>query len=364
MKATLNAQELRNAVRWVSKVAKSSTLPILEGVMLRAEENDRITVQATNLTTTLTRYVDAEVTDRSGGVCVGAKLLKKYLAKVGKKKDAILEIEGNSFITELGKVTLKSVTANPVDDWPFQDREQDYDVALHINLDNLPLKKLAPFMSTGDNRPVLSSMLVEQREDDKLAFIAADGFRLVSYGFTEGADLASWLIPANAIHRMAELKGDAILGFNASRVCLQAENSFVDAVLTDGRFPDYKAIIKPDNAGTWATFDTEEFANALEILKTVTDEVGYLTILELHPDEDAILRDGARDCEAVVSTDWEEEPFSIGFSSQLMLDSLALCGEEARIMFQRPSETTNYSMAIQIVADNVTMVVMPMHIKR
>ena len=362
MKATLNAQELRNAVRWVSKVAKSSTLPILEGVMLRAEEAGRITVQATNLSTTLTQYVDAEVTDRDGGVCIEGKLLKKYLAKVGKKKDAILEIDCDGFITELGKVTLKSVTANPVEDWPrVTGQHEDYDVALHINLDDLPLKKLAPFMGKEvGSRPVLESMLVEQRAEG-LTFSAADGFSLVCHGSIEGEAEDSWLIPSGAIQRMAELKGDATLGFNSDRVCLQAGNSFVDSGLTEGKFPDYSQIMPADDRGTWATFDTTELVNALEVLKAVSDKYkAYLTILKLDGDE-ATLSDNSGDCIATIY-DWScwerEEPLDIAFSADLMLSCLALCGEEARIMFESPSRP------MKIVDDNVVMVLMPMQIKR
>lgn len=363
MKATLNAQELRNAVRWVSKVAKSSTLPILEGVMLRAEEADRITVQATNLSTTLTQYVDAEVTDRDGGVCIEGKLLKKYLAKVGKKKDATLEIDGDGFITELGKVTLKSVTANPIEEWPgVASQHEDYDVALHINLDDLPLKKLAPFMGKEvGSRPVLESMLVERRAHDRLAFSAADGFVLVCHGSIEGEVQDSWLIPNGAIQRMAELKGDATLGFNSERVCLQAGNSFVDSMLTEGKFPDFSQIMPADDRGDWATFDTKELTNALEVLRAVSDKYkAYLTILELDGDA-ATLSDGGGDCRATIYdwSDWEQdEPFEIAFAADLMLSCLALCGEQTRIMFESPSRP------MKIVDDNVVMVLMPMHIKR
>lgn len=364
MKAKLNAQELRNAVRWVSK-ATGKHLPILEGVMLRAEEADRITVQATNLSTTLTQYIDAEVTDRDGGVCIEGKLLKKYLAKVGRKKDAILEIDGDGLITELGKVTLKSVTANPTEDWPFQDRERDYDVALHINLDDLPLKKLAPFMGKEvGSRPVLESMLVERRADG-LTFSAADGFVLVCHGPIEGEAEDSWLIPNGAFQRMAELKGDATLGFNSERVCLQAGNSFVDAILTEGKFPDYSQIMPADDRGHWATFNTEELTNVLEVLKAVTIAPAHLTILELN-DEGTWLSNNDNSCHAqLLSEEWPieslaelDESFQIAFSSNLMLSCLALCGEEARIMFESPSRP------MKIVDDNVTMVLMPMHIKR
>ena len=182
MKATVNAQSLRDAVRWTSKTVEArATLPILTGVMLSA--NDRLTVQATDLEVTLTQYVDAEVTDRKGGLVIEAKLLKKYLAKAGKLKKSMLDIDGDTFVSDLGKVKLQTV--GPSEDYPSLDRSHDdYDWVTRINLDTLPLKKLGAFMASDNGRPVLHSMLVERRvidSEQRLTYSAADGFRLVCH---------------------------------------------------------------------------------------------------------------------------------------------------------------------------------------
>jgi len=355
MKAQVNAQELRNALRWVSKASNpKSAIPILGCVMLSAEDS-KLSVQATDLEVMLTQDVEANV-EAEGQLCVESVPLKKYLSKVGKNRDTVLTIDEDAFVTDLGKVRFP--VADP-EDWPAR-TDVVYDEALTVNLDEVPLKELAQFMATDDRRPILKSMLFEQRESG-LSFCAADGFRLVSYGDTEGDALKEWLVPRTAILRMAELKGMGVVSFGSKGTNgyarLVNDSCTVDALLTEGRFPDYKQIIRDNDDGTWATFSTKEFAHALDVLKAVIeDKYTGVTLKTELGEYTATLTDWGNKAKVEIVTDWDGE-YKIAFNADLMLSCLALCGERTEILFnQKP----HYPMQID---GKALMVLMPMHIK-
>jgi len=362
MKAQVNAQELRNAVGWISKVVNQrSVLPILKGVMLFTNGNS-IGVKATNLTTTATRYVEAEIEPHreDWGLVLDAKILKAYLGKVGKSKDATLTIEDDTFVSSLGTMRFQSMDK---EDYPIV-KGAEYNVAWPIDLDELPLKKLLAFTASDDtSRPVLACLFVEHGQG-KTRYAGADGFRLVTYGDEVEEPEHEWLVCRDTIKLVADLKGKCVVSFGPNQVKFATNGSIVEGHLTEGKFPDYWQIIPSDDRGFWATFDTKEFNDALEMLSPITRDKANLTVLTFYEHGLATLTDSDEQCEAMIHWEGNREPdihsetFEIAFASDLMLSCLALCDDEARIMFQEPSKS------MKVAGQGATMVLMPMHIQR
>ena len=387
MQATVNAKELKQAVTFVSKVIRKPILPILDCILLSAEDG-QITVRATNLAQDLTRTVKADVQE-TGEVVVNAKSLKGYLSKV-KGKGAVVGIESCAKLDE--KPASIALTANDIrvtlptldpEDYPLSLTDAVWDHAFAFGPDNL--KQIAKFADRGDSsRIVLKCVLVEvyNGKDYRYRLTTADGFRLVSTNAVEGEAVASYLLPVKAAEIIAGLKSKGILKLKADEggsgfgdAEFSTDDSKVVSMLKEGKFPDYNQIIPDDDKGTWTTFDTQALTEKLESLATVSKSMAYLVKLSLSEGKAALSASDHDGNEAVteIATDWTDEELAIGLNAKYLLDCLALCGERARVMFQQPYPDVlrddgtvsqkGHQKAILIEGNDCQMVVMPMHIK-
>jgi len=75
MKFVVSSTELLNHLTAISRVISSkSTLPILDNFLFRLEEN-KLTVTASDLETTLITWIDLDNTEGIGEIAIPAKLL-------------------------------------------------------------------------------------------------------------------------------------------------------------------------------------------------------------------------------------------------------------------------------------------------
>lgn len=386
MKATVSAASLKQAISWASKIVHRPVLPILDCLLLSAEDG-KITVRATDLSVSLTRTVEATVSE-PGQVCVNAKSLKEYLSKV-KGKNATVSIESyvnvesytNGKATKLPTVSLE---ANAIRvNLPGQD-PLDYPLGVHditwhdsfvFDPDAVNLKQIAKFAAREEyQRVVLKCVLIEV-SDKGYRLTTTDGFRLVStnaipvfIAFASEA-IASYLLPAEAAEMIASLKIKGVLAFGSHKyengptvdyAQFTTEDSTVVSRLEDGKFPDYNQIIPASDRGTWATFNTQALAEKLESLATISKDKAYLVKLELSSGKAMLSANDSNGNEATTEmpVDWTGEEFVIAFNAHYMLDCLALCGEQTRIMLE------NASRPLLIEGNGCLMVVMPIHIQK
>ena len=150
MQLTVDAKELKSAVTWTSKIIRKPVLPILDCVLLSAEDG-KVTVRATNLDITLTRNVKATISE-PGAVVVNAKALKGHLGKV-KGKNATASMESYISKGEGYKLPMLALEANGIRvTLPTQDPE-DYPLAANATWDHsftfdpdaVSLKRVAKF---------------------------------------------------------------------------------------------------------------------------------------------------------------------------------------------------------------------------
>lgn len=387
MKATVDAKEFRSAVTWVSKVVSSkAVLPILAHVLISADE-DKVTIRGTNLSQTLIREVNAGVTE-TGEATVPAKELKSYLAKVATHKNIPMQIESCAKLDEkpawialiIGEMRTTFSTGDP-DDYPLATKDEGWDHAIPLDPKEAMLSEVAKFATTDSSRAVLGCILTEVYNGEanyRYRLTAADGFRLVNTSPVDGECVGSYLLPMQAAKIIAT-PGKGILKFKKDRWIAEftASDSHIQSQLVEGRFPDYNQIIPSEDAGEWATFNTEQLSNALKPLAALTKHRYHSDVTRLNLlGNDALLSatsDDGTKTEVTIPVDWDSNDFLIGFDASYVLDCLALCGEETRIMFQEPYpdavredgtvSQVGHSKPLFVKGNGCVMVVMPMHIK-
>lgn len=364
MKATVSAASLKSAASWVSKVVKTrATLPILEYLMLSASDGT-LEVKATDLSMTLVRQVKADVSE-PGQVLIKARELKDYLKGA---KNATLTLEGTAKVitarTDKASMTFYGLDPN---DYPLVPQDAKWDNAISIDPAESMLPEIAKFADNDkkSTRLVLTCILVEV-SDGNYRLTTADGFRLVTTNAIPNAipadAIASYLLPASVVKPIAALKAKGVLKFSQEKNIAEftADTSRVQCMLVDGKFPDYNQIIPANDRGVWVVFDTMQLKQASETMANIGKYRAYLTMLNLSSGK-AMLSTTSEDgneLETSMDVDWTGEELVIGFNAKYMLDCLALCGEQTRIMLE------NASRPLLIKGNGCLMVVMPMHIQK
>jgi DNA polymerase-3 subunit beta len=339
-------------------------------------EGDSIQVKATDLEVMLFREVKATVTEATP-VCVNARALKDYIGKA--PKGAVVSLET---VTELYKglrvsSSMASVTLATQDpeDYPLAPHDIQWANAISLDPNAISLKQIAKFASPPDEgRVVLKCVLIEVYPGGQYRLTAADGFRLVNTNAISGDKIAEYLLPAKAAQVIASLKTKGTLRFGSHKYDdsdngatidyaeFSTDDSKVVSKLEEGKFPDYRQIIPASDRGTWVQFDTEAFRNVLESFVPISKERSSFTKLELTKGKVVLSAQDAyqnneKMAEAELAVDWTGDDFAIGFNAKYMLDCLALCGEQTRVMLE------NASRPLLIEGNGCLMVVMPMHIK-
>ncbi len=374
MKFVVSSTELLNHLTAISRVISSkSTLPILDNFLFNLEEN-KLTITASDLESTLITWIELENTDGIGEIAIPAKLLIDTL-KEFPEQPLNFQVNNETFsvdiFSENGKFSIVGQDGEEFPSVPAIDPESansvkiGHDVLLHgIN---------KTLFATADDelRPVMNGILVELTPDEAI-FVASDAHKLVRYKRTDVKTEAeaSFILPKKPAALLKNLLPredfDVALQFNEKNAFFQLSNFKLVCRLVEGKYPSYNSVI-PTNNPNKMQIDRLEFYNTLKRVSVFSNQASNLVRLKLLGNQLVV---SAQDVDFSISAverlncQYEGDELEIGFKSSFLIEILSnINSSEVLVELSDPTRA-GLMLPVEKETDeeDVLMLLMPMMI--
>lgn len=273
MKFTVSQSSLTQALSIVSKgIASSSTLPILSGVLITAEDGV-LEFQSSNYTINIRHRIAAHV-EEPGKIVVPCKMLANITKTLPDAPVSFEVADRQQVLVSCGRssFSLNMLDAGDFPEFPAYAIERS--VELPVNVLSEMVSRVWRVTSTDKARPVLSGVYMTV-ENNTIRLVATDSFRLavcdtqVETSSLEGSFELN--VPADAFNDALSIMADQstiIVGATDTQVVFTAGNTTYVSRRIEGTYPNYKQLI-PDSCSTSVKMSVDEFNAALKRVAVV-----------------------------------------------------------------------------------------------
>ena len=311
----------------VSVIEKKQTMPILANVLLIIE-NDTLTMTGTDLEIQI--VVKLPLTDAvPGKTTIPARKFLDICRLLPPNADIRIDHTG-----DMAKLSTPhnrfSLSCLPAENYPdFAESPLDNNFSISMEKLKSALGKTMFCMANQDVRFYLNGLLMHL-SNATLKLVASDGHRLAIYedklDNPTGIE-ARIILPRKGAQELSRLLDDndaeLQIGFSGNLIKIEANNTLFSAKLVDSKYPDFSKVFQ------------QSFLAPIPVNKTMLREaLSRVAILAnekyrgvtFHFDHN-ILRINAHnpeheEAEEELSIDFTDEPFSISFNAQYMLDAV------------------------------------------
>lgn len=374
MKFVVSSTELLSHLAAISKVINSkNTLPILDNYLFLLEDN-RLTVTASDLESTLITSLELENTIGTGAIAVPAKLMNETL-KEFPEQPLTFQIDSETFAIEIFSQNGKfSIVGQNGEDFPQQPILNEA-VASTINVNHSVLLSgiNKTLFATADDelRPVMNGIFIELTTED-MKFVASDAHKLVRYKRFDAKSEkdASFILPKKPAALLKSLLPkedfDVKLEFDEKNAFFTLSNYKLICRLVEGNYPSYNSVI-PANNPNKLIIDRVEFYNTVRRVSVFSNQASNLVRLKLTENQLVV---SAQDIDFSISAverlncQYEGEDIEIGFKSTFLQEILSnLSATDVKVELSDP---TRAGLLLPAENDNeeenVLMLLMPMMI--
>lgn len=374
MKFVVSSTELLSHLNAISKVISSkNTLPILDNYLFQLEDN-RLTITASDLESTLITSIDLDNTEGSGNVAVPAKLLNDTLKEFPEQPLTFqieLETSAIDIYSENGKF---SIVGQNGDDFPqLPELKEETAASIGVNHEVLLNGITKTLFATADDelRPVMNGIYIELGNDD-LTFVASDAHKLVRYKRSDAKSEveSSFILPKKPASLLKNLlpkeEFDVKLQFDDKNAIFTLSNYKVICRLVEGNYPSYNSVIPTNNTNRMIV-DRLELFNTIKRVSVFANQASNL--IKLHIDDNQLVV-SAQDVDFSISAverlkcQYEGDDIEIGFKSTFLLEILSnLSSSEVKMELSDPTRAGLLLPAEkEIDEEDVLMLLMPMMI--
>lgn len=268
MKFVIPQKEFLEAIQTVQRaVSNKNTLPILAGILIKAE-NNRLKLVATDLEIGIECYINAEVINR-GELVLPANHLSSIIRELPTKTvevDCNLETRSTEIVCGHSRFTINGFSA---DDFPMLPKvEEGTQFSVKQKLFREVIEQVKIATSTDETQPFLNGALL-RIEGDSMIMASTNSYRLahrqtqLELGIGERVEV---ILPNKTLDEMARLldaepQSDVKIQVTMNQILFEMENITVISRLIEGRFPNYEPVI-PKNSTTFVKVDRKELLQA------------------------------------------------------------------------------------------------------
>jgi DNA polymerase-3 subunit beta len=374
MKFVVSSTELLSHLNAISKVISSkNTLPILDNYLFQLEDN-RLTVTASDLESTLITSLMLDNTEGQGDIAIPARLLNDTLREFP-EQPLTFKIEQENFSIDIYSENGKfSIVGQSGDDFPqLPHLKEEVASTINVNHDVLLSGISKTLFATADDelRPVMNGIFIELGEDD-MTFVASDAHKLVRYKRTDAkAEMeASFILPKKPAALLKNLlvkeDFDVKLQFDDKNAFFTLTNFKLICRLVEGNYPSYNSVI-PVNNPNKLVVDRLEFYNTVKRVSVFANQASNLIKFQI---DDNQLVVSAQDVDFSISAverikcQYEGDEIEIGFKSTFLQEILSnLSSAEVRVELSDPTRAGLFlPVEKEFDEEDVLMLLMPMMI--
>ena len=332
MKFNVSSAELLGRLQAISRVINNKTpLPILENFLFQLEEN-KLTLTASDLETTLVTSLPLTETKGAGSVAISAKLLLDTLKEFSDQPLTFDINEDNLAIVITSENGKYNAIGQNSDEFPKLPEMEAAAKSLTMNVDALATGINRTLFATADDelRPVMNGILFDIKTD-ALTLVASDAHKLVRFKTTEGkgSEEANLILPKKPANLLKNIlpkeSGEVAVKFDEKNACFTLSNYLMFCRQVEGRYPNYSSVI-PQNNPNKAIIDRQTFINTLRRISVFANQASSLVKLQFTATE---LQISAQDIDFSISAEekiacqYSGEPISLGFKATFLVDILA-----------------------------------------
>ena len=349
-------------------VEKKTTIPILNNVLLKAE-NNKLKIVATDREIILISAYDADVSE-NGEITISAKKIHEMIREI--QGEVVNFSQKGNIVKISSQRAFYKIPGLPAEDFPSIAEDQDiplYKIQGSIIKDLISKTSFA--MATDETRKNLNGVLLEAGMDGVnhlLRMVATDGHRLaMAKGFTSGASLKvgkGIIIPRKGlmeIKKIIDENEEIKIGFYKNMFVVKTENTLLKVSLVDADYPDYKKVI-PTEKGVSVVLEKEYFLHALKRMSVVSSE-RYGGVILSFSDGKLTLNSTNLDVgEATEEIDitYSGEVIDSGFNVNYLIDAISVINKD-QMMFE-VGLGLKPSVIKQAEDDNYLCIIMPLKI--
>ena len=375
MKFQVNRDVLSDAVSFTVKLLpQRTTLPILSGVLLRAE-GSTVTLSSFDYEVSAQTSVSADVSE-DGTVLVSGRLLADIASRL---PNAPVE-----FTTHDSKIAVKcgsarfTLSSMPVEEYPSLPVVDGPSSQLPGETFSDAIAQVSVAASRDDVTPVITGVQLEITEN-RLSLVATDRYRVavreIDAEAAAGVDGLTALIPARTLSEIGKIFAHAasilvtiVSGGDRELIAFSADKKTVTSLLIKGNFPPVKRLF-PDSVDNYAVMNTAELIESTRRVQLVLERDAALRY-SFSRDGVTLEAIGSENAQASETIDAHltGDDTTVSLKPQFLIDGLsAVRSEFVRISFTKtdnpnkpgPVLITSQSSKDQPGADNYRYLLQP-----
>jgi len=286
MKITCLQENLKKALNIVERIiGRNLTLPILNNLLLSAEDGKKIKVSSTNLEIGIICWLNGKIEEK-GSITVPARLISSFVNNLPNKK---IEIKSRDKQLELRcekyKGVLKGMSAEEFPIIPKISGEPILKIKGNILKD--AFSQVVEMAAVSESRPEISGICLNF-ENNLLKLAATDSFRLAEKKIEVSLDLKNnqiknnyIIIPQRTVGEIIRILGEddveVKLVISNNQVLFDLDNSQVISRIIEGQYPNYQQII-PKSFQTQAVVDRKELINNIRIASLFSSKINDIEV--------------------------------------------------------------------------------------
>lgn len=367
MKFSINRLDFCEAVTNISHaVAVRSSLPVLEGILLEAENNN-LHLSAYNFSLGMQKDVQVQKIDREGKIVINARLLLEMIRRLNGETVFIEVDERNvcKIMSLNAEYEVLGLNADEFPSIPEVDRPSDVTIPGEVLKESVKQTIFAASQNENAIRPILMGLYFEL-DENIFKLTAIDGHKMAHRKENvKGNEVIDFIVPAKAIGEAVKLiteeNKNVVLKVGSKYISLDINGYSIITRLLDGEFFEYNQII-PGEVSAKIRVNTKEIINIIERMSLlIQDAVKVSVRIALSQGQLTFKSETPLGKATETYIHGEDSPeFEIGFNSQYLIETLkATESDEVYISFNNARKPI---LITPVEGDSFMYIVMPMQI--
>jgi DNA polymerase-3 subunit beta len=324
-------------------VEKKTTMPILNNILIKAEDN-KVKIVATDKEIVLIADYEAVILEK-GDITLSARKIYEMIREI-QGEDIHFRSNEQHWVTITCQKVIYKVPGLSADDFPSVFDDSDEVELFKIRGDVLRelIYKTSFAMSADEMRKNLNGVLLEVRkegESNQVRMVATDGHRLSIMGVRmEGTFLdieKGIIIPRKGLSEIRKLieaqSEDILFGIRRGMCIVKMDGTVLKVSLIDADYPDYRRVM-PAEKGVMVSFDRDTVLHALRRMNVMSSEKYSGVIMTLMEDKLVLnsTNPDVGEAKDEIDISYHGQEITVGYNVKYLLDAIEVIDEERVIL--------------------------------
>ena len=333
---TCEKQEILEGISTVQKaITGKSTMPILEGIYIKTNENS-LTLIGSDMDVSIQTTVNANIIEQ-GSIVIDAKIFGEIIRKLPNSSIKIETLENQIIRITCEKSVFDVVYMNTNEFPELPEINEDIKISVKQNILKNMIKGTSFAIAQDETRPILQGILFEVKNKN-LNLVALDGYRLAIKSEFLDTDIdIEVVIPGKTLNEVSKILEDVDdivnITFTNNHILFNLEKTKIISRLLEGKFINYNSLL-PQEHKLLVNVNRQELQNAIERASLMAKD-GNTNLIKLDIQQDNLIITSNSQLGKVreeMSIKLQGDEVQIAFNSRYLLDVLKNVEDDEVVM--------------------------------